>query len=56
MIRFASAGIGKSAEIGGNPPELFSFYDSFSSFLVKFHHFYIFLEFFQFFGKVSTLI
>ena len=39
MIRFASAGVGKSAEIGGNSPELFSFYDSFSIFLVKFHHF-----------------
>ncbi len=26
MIRFASAGVGKSAEIGGNPPELFSFF------------------------------
>ena len=38
MIRFASAGVGKSAEIGGNPPELFLFYDSFSSYLVKFHH------------------
>ena len=39
MIRFASAGVGKSAEIGENSPELFPFYDSFSIFLVKFHHF-----------------